>query len=211
MEELVIPEKEVTLVNKNHYTLRLTDKKNPLLPRDKDVKSMKIDFSEDMVELRVVIMGKVMARYRKGDNISQLPIYTSLLSYCHVDFEFVFDDNNWTPAEMTKVVEEIDNSEEIDIFDGIDYHRGRKVTYKNVTYTGREKVVTIPTMTFTLAPPTNLKNPKVPVREFITNFDLKYKSHLEQYHELTMTSETSGYVTNYIYYHTGIAGIQYVF
>lgn len=209
--EVVIPEKEVTLVNKNHYCLRLTDEQNPLLPRDKDVKYMTMDFPEDMIELRVVIMGQTMARYRKGQNHSELPIYTSLLSYCHVDFEFVFDDSNWNSVEMIKTVKEVDESEEIDIFDGMEYHRGHRVTYKPTIYMGREKRVKIPTMTFTLAPPTDLINPKVPLQEFVTNIDAKYKVILEEKHNLKMIDETSGYATNYIYYTGNMAGKQYVF
>lgn len=209
--ELVIPEKEVTLVNKNNYCLRLTDEKNPLIPRDKDVQYMKMDFPEDMIELRIQIMGQTMARYRKGENHSELPIYTSLLSYCHVDFEFVFDDSNWSSVEMIKTVKEIDETEEIDIFDGREYHRGHRVTYKPTIYIGREKRVKIPTMTFTLAPPTDLINPKVPVRELVTNIDAKYKAILEEKSNLTMVDETSGYATNYIYYIGNMAGKQYVF
>jgi hypothetical protein len=211
MEELVIPEQEVTLVNKNFHFLRLTDEKNPLIPRDKDVKYMTMDFPEDMIELRVIIMGQTMARYRKGENHSELPIYTSLLSYCHVDFEFVFDDSNWSSVEMIKTVKEIDETEEIDIFDGMEYHRGHRVTYKPTVYIGREKRVKIPTITFYLAPPTELKNPKVPVRELVTNIDAEYKTRLEQKYNLTMVDETSGYATNYIYYMGNMAGKQYVF
>lgn len=215
--EVVFPATQVKLINKNTYSLRLTNEPNDdqykaILPRDKDVQSMHLTFPDDMTELRVQIAGKVMACFKKHDDHTQLPIYTSLLHYCHIDLDFVFDDDtHWTPVEMTKFDKEIDETKEIDIYDGNEYHRGHPVTYKQVTYTGKEKTVTLPSITFILAPPTDKVNPKVPVREFVENIDSEYKEILEKKHELTMVSDTSGYATNYIYYCGGLAGSQYVF
>jgi hypothetical protein len=213
--EVLLPSTQIKLTNKNTYTIRITDEPNEtvpsILPRDKDVQSMHLTFPDDLEELRVQIAGKTMARFRKEDDHTQFPIYTSLLHYCHIDLEFVFDDTNWSPVEMTKYNKEIDVTQEIDIYDGCEYHRGHPVTYKLVTYTGKEKTVTRPSITFILAPPTTLVNPKVPVRELVRNIDTEYKVKLEKRHNLTMVSETTGYATNYIYYGGGLAGNQYVF
>jgi hypothetical protein len=213
--EVTLPSTQVTLSNKNFYRIRITNEPNDpegaILPRDKDVQSMHLTFPDDMTELRVHIAGKIVARFKKHDDHTQLPIYTSLLHYCHIDLDFVFDDSNWTPVEMTRFDKEIDETKEIDIYDGYDYHRGHPVTYKRVTYTGKEKTVTLPSVTFILAPPTDKVNPKVPVQEFVENIDSNYKEILEKKHELTMVSDTSGYATNYIYYCGGLAGSQYVF
>ena len=214
--EVIFPSTQVKLSNKNTYSLRLTnepsdDQYKAILPRDKDVRSMQFTFPDDMTELCIQIAGKTIARFRKGEDHTQFPIYTSLLHYCHVDFVFVFEDTNWTPVEMSKIVKEIDEEKEIDIFDGLNYYRGHPVTYKLVTYKGQEKTVTLPTITFFLAPPTKQINPKVPVRELVENIDATYKEILEKKYGLTMISDTSGYATNYIYYCGGLADNHYAF
>jgi hypothetical protein len=89
------------------------------------------------------------------------------------------------------------------------------VRYKIVEYEGKTKKVTIPQILFKLVPgkeEDKQKNVRVPFREFVTYIDPDYKLRLEKLnHNLIMVNETSGYLTNYLSYRDGLAGVEYVF
>lgn len=59
----------------------------------------------------------------------------------------------------------------------------------------------------------NLPVIDVPFRQLVTGIDPDYKKQLEtrREYELEMVDETSGCVTNYIRYRSGMAGVKVVF
>lgn len=215
--EILVDSKNVELVNKNDFTLLLTEDGNRIIPLTHDIQSIHMTIPENIVEVNAVIFGRAIPIYRKGDvAIMDFTIYTSLLKYAHVGIQFIFDDENWWPITLTRFDEEIDETEQITIIDGGgNYHTGNRVKYKIVEYEGKTKMVTMPKILFKLVPGIVQDintNVRVPFREFLTYIDPAYKERLEKLNiGLTMVDETSGYVTNYLSYRNGLAGVEYVF
>jgi len=214
--EILVDSKQIELVNKNDFMLLLTEDRKRIIPLTHDIESIEMTIPYDIVQINAVIFGRAIPIYRKGDTaITHFPIYTSLLKYAHVGIQFIFNDEHWSPITLTKSVEEIDETEETTVFDGYDYYTGNVVRYKLVEYEGKIKTVTIPQILFKLVPgkeEDKQNNIRVPFRELITHIDPDYKLRLEKSkYNLTMVNETSGYVTNYLSYRDGLAGVENVF
>ena len=214
--EVLVNSQDVKLVNKNDFMLLLTEDGKRIIPLTHDIESIEMTIPENIEQINAVIFGRAIPIYRKGDaSITHFPIYTSLLKYAHAGIQFIFTDEHWSPITLTKTVEDVDETEEATVFDGYDYYTGHIVRYKHVDYEGKTKKVTIPQILFKLVSgkeEDKQKNVRVPFRELVTDIDPYYKLRLEKSnHNFTMVDETSGYVTNYISYRDGLAGVEYVF
>lgn len=202
----------VYLKNKAIYKLRLTDDREDLriIPHGHDIDAVRIaEWPDDLAYVHLYIGGAWVAKIQKGQDLPK--IYTSLLTYVHADLGFEFDDQGWTETEFTGS-KQIIGEDDIEIFDGYGYHTGKRVTYETVPYMGTERMVTIPEVTFDLSrnyKDTTVVDVKVPVRQFVTDIDAKTRPYYELSHDLTWVSETTGYVTNYIRYKDGMAGLMY--
>jgi hypothetical protein len=212
MQKTVPQTPGVYLKNKGIHKLRLTHDREDdrIIPHGYDIDAVCIaEWPEDLAYVHLYIGGSWVAKIQKGQNLPK--IYTSLLTYLHVDLGFEFDDHGWTDAEFTRTKEVI-GEDYVEIFDGQDYHTGKRVTYELVPYMGTERTVTIPEISLDLSrnyKDTTVTDVKVPVRQFVTNIDAKTRPYYEQSHDLTMVSETSGWVTNYIRYKDGFASLMY--
>lgn len=207
-----VPSISVHLKNKKIYRLRLTDDREDLriIPRGCDIDAVRIaEWPDDLAYVHLYIGGSWVARVEKGQDLPK--IYTSLLTYVHADLGFEFDDQGWTEAEFTGT-KEVLGEDDIEIFDGQQYHTGKSVTYETVPYMGTERTVTIPEVTFELSRnynDTTVTDVKVPVRQFVTDIDRKTRPYYDLSHDLTLVSETTGYVTNYIRYKDGFGSLMY--
>lgn len=137
--QITLDEQTVFLTNSLVYTYPLS-RSIYTISRGHDIQSIQIDLPQEIVELRVVIAKARVVVFKNGMDLvdlSTFPIYTSLLRYCDVDLQFVFaeDPSLCTPVEMTREEKEI-GDDWVTVFDGCDYHRGRVVTCKTVSYTG---------------------------------------------------------------------------
>lgn len=212
-----VPSKTVHLKNKKVYKLRLADDREDfrIIPRGYDIDAVHIATWPDDLAVHLYIGGTWVAGVQKGQVFPK--IYTSLLAYVHADLGFAFAESCWTEVEMTGE-KQVLGEEEIEIFDGNEYHTGRPVTYQTVPYMGTELTAEIPEITFDLSQnlqvqDTIWKGIKVPVRQFVTDIDAEFKTILKQsdHYELDMVSESSGYVTNYICYKDGFGSLMYAF
>ena len=214
-----VPSKTVHLKNQRVYKLRLTDHFEDvrIIPRGYDIDAVQFaTWPDDLTCVHLYIGGTWVARVQKGQDFPK--IYTSLLAYVHADLGFDFaESTRWTDVERMGE-KQVLGDEEIEIFDGNEYHTGRPVTYVTVPYMSRELTAEIPEITFDLSQNSNVqdtisKGIKVPVLQFVTNIDAEFKTILEQRddYELDMVSESSGYVTNYICYKDGFGSLMYAF
>jgi hypothetical protein len=210
--QTTVPSKTVHLKNKGIFKLRLTHDNEDLriIPHGHDIDAVRIAaWPDDLACVHLYIGGTWVAKVHKGQELPK--IYTSLLTYVHADLGFEFDDQGWTDAEFSKF-KAVHGEDEIEIFDGIQYHTGKRVTYETVPYMGTERTVTIPEVTFELSrnyKDTTVIDVKVPVRQFVTDIDAKTRPYYELSHDLTVVSETTGYVTNYIRYKDGFGSLMY--
>ena len=218
--QTTVPSKTVHLKNKKVYKLRLTDERDEdsrIIPRGYDIDAVRVvSWPDDLACVHLYIGGTWVAKVQKGQDFPK--IYTSLLAYVHADLGFEFAESaKWTDVERMDE-RQVLGDEEIEIFDGNEYHTGRPVTYETVPYMSKELTAVIPEIIFDLSRNSNVqdtisKGIKVPVRQLVRDIDANLKTLLEQHdhYELDMVDETSGYVTNYIYYKDGFGSLMYAF
>lgn len=202
------------------YSICLNNEQNRLIPQNCDIKGISIDFPSELDKVHVIIGNQIVATFDRNmiDELKTFPIYMSLLDYmyCRIEFEFnkqwLFDNEEYYyDAEMK---ETIWYGDEVEVYDGNDYHTGKQVFHK-IEPTGRKNryskglTVTIPQIVFNVETmDKSLKEIKVPVKQKIdlTGADNSYKEYLINKYDMK-----DGFVTNTLYYKSGMAGLTNVF
>jgi hypothetical protein len=212
-EPIILQSEQVVLTSNNET--------NRLIPQDCDIKGISIDYPFELDKVHVIIGNQIVATFDSNmiDELKTFPIYLSLLKYmyCRIEFEFnkqwLLDNEQYRYED--EYVEECWLGDELEVYDGDEYHVGKQVFRKEKPTGNKRRVitkgvtVTVPKIVFDIEPmDKNLVKIRVPVKQKInlTGADNTYKDYLTNKYNLK-----DGFVTNTLFYNGGMAGLTNVF
>lgn len=220
---IIVPEDTVllSLDERTHKIHINCDWRNsPLIPKGYDI--VKTTFgirfdSEEVAAIYYEIGGQKTATFDKltMPDLESFPIYLTQCTHHVVNMVIEYDKGWLATQKYTDVVEYVEREtfgDEILVYVEAEdqYMRGKPVEQFTVPITVRRIRVTIPEITFHLAcvedPPD-----RVPFRHMITidEADHTWVDQLKKTRDLKMVDEHTGYVTNWLRYASGMAGVIY--
>lgn len=211
--------------NNNTHKILLNDEHNRIVPENHDVIGIDLRVLEHLDTLRIWMGGQLVATFDKHTfpNLTNFPLYLTKSYYYYTHIEFVFDKKWLLDREEFEMVDEYREVEEYgdmeEVFDGYEYHIGQVVMRRKILTGNTVKRITgkveveVPTLQFKLIP-AERGGPDttiVPIRErvYLPNYDDDTKEVMASKHDLEILDGTTGYITNYIRYCKGLAGLQY--
>lgn len=230
---VIIPQREacVTSAEWCRYKIRLNnDCGERIVPRGYDIASIHMDFpkNEGLMKVQVVIGGDhsvVATLHPSRPQLATFPVYMSKAKYMYTDLVFVYE-REWVKSrEQYTMVDEYTEEvtygdEEVEIYDGYEYHTGQVVRRKAVP-TGRKvrevtrgAMVTIPEVRIGIQESTGEDPIEVEMRHEIDlkNVDAERRAWLTSKYNLEVDDDAStGVVDNRVRYHQGMAGLAYTF
>jgi hypothetical protein len=226
MEPIVLEPIELSLTSiNNQHSICLNNDKGWLIPRDCNVMGIIMEYPPELDEIRLVIGNSVICTFDRHmmDDLKTFPIYTSLSEYMYCRLEFAYN-KEWLleREEYTYEDEYVENvwfNDEVEVFDGCEYHVGKRVIRKDVPTGNKKRVVTrgvpvsVPKIVFNIEANGNLTQKEVPIKQkiILTGLDAGYKEHLKNKFNMKQIDENTGIVTNMLYYAGGMAGLRFVF
>lgn len=225
MSEVHIPSQEVVLTaDKPRFRMILNTESTTKIPINYDISGIDFTFPNELKEVRIYIGKQLIAEFDHDtkDQLSNFPLYLSLCRYMYTEFEFVYCET-WLAENEQYVFEdeytEIEEyGDEMEVFDGDEYHYGRAVYRKNVPTGGTVRkivkgvTVAIPSITFHIVENDGTLSRIVPVPQKLKLADLddEYKQILISKYDMKVYNDY-GIVMNKLRYAGNMAGLMYVF
>lgn len=221
-EPIIVDSEQVTLTSINFkHSICLNNEINRIIPEVYNVRGISVDFPPELDSIRVVIGNQTVATFDRDmvDDLKTFPIYLSLCvyMYCRLEFDYnkqwIYDNEEYTYED--EYVEDCWFGDEVEIFDGNEYYIGQKVFREKKPTGNKTRVitkgvtVTVPKIVFDIEPmDKNLVEIRVPVKQKInlTGADDGYREYLTNKYDMK-----DGFVTNTLYYKSGMAGLTNVF